>query len=212
MIRLLACVAALGLSSQAMAANLQLKSLATGLDAVNAVDVNAGVDLAPGNTFNANISAGTVRGFGVSPYDVLGAGNFETLEFFSVGNTVDPSATTSATLNLARDSKIVEFLWGTPDLRRVTGPVNNSIEVFNDGISLGTLDLSDLMPAYDTSSGRPSILTRIVSDMVFDQVVFTTELNAFELANIDSTVPVPAGFFLMAGGLSALRLRKKRTA
>ncbi|MEM1381227.1 MAG: hypothetical protein AAGH41_11465 [Pseudomonadota bacterium] len=211
MYKIIACLAAFGLASPAMAATLELRALAFGIDAVNAVDETAGTVLEAGATFDADIVTGTTPGFGTSPYEVLGAGNFETLSFFSVNDTLGSTGPFTATLLLANDTQVLEFLWGTPDFAGIAGSLTNSIEVFSDGVSLGTLDLTDLVPAF--MPPRDTTLTRIVSDMMFDEVRFSSTRNSFELANISTTaVPVPGAFVLMAGGLALAGMRKRKAA
>lgn len=213
MLKALACLAALSVAGPTVASAATLRNLGTGLAAIGAVDETAGAVLESNASFTATITAGSNTGFGKSPYEMLGAGNFENLQFFVVSDPSNQSFPVSADLTFTKDRSRVQFLWGSPDLAPFTGPspVTNTIELFDDGNLIATLDLSDMLPAYDFNSREP-VLTEIVSQVMFDQVRFTTTRNAFELANITSSVPVPAGFVLMAGGVGLLGLRKRKAA
>lgn len=212
MYKVLACLAALAVATPAGASTLKLKGLKLGHDALAAVDQSAGATLEANASFDAMVVTGSPA-FAKSPYEINGVGSFEMLDYFAIADPANTTFPVSADLTFTKDRSKLTFLWGTPDLAPFTGPspVTNTIELFADGTSLGTLDLSDMFPAYDFSSRDP-VLTQIVSTVMFDQVRFTTTRNAFEIANITSSVPVPAGFVLMAGGLGLLGLRKRAAA
>ncbi|MEM9840104.1 MAG: hypothetical protein AAF830_13240 [Pseudomonadota bacterium] len=214
MYKMMLGLAALTLASPAAAATLEIKNLGVGNAGVAKVDTSAGADLEASMSFDAVVTAGSNLGMGKSPYEILGTGNFETLEFFVVSDPTNLNFPIFADLTIAGGTNRLSFLWGTPDLAPFTGAgrVTNGIELFFDGVSLGTLDLADMAPAYDFSSEEP-VLTQLVSDVLFDQVRFSTDRNAFELSNLSTqAVPIPAGFVLMAGGLGLIGLKRRKAS
>ena len=192
------------------AATLTAVNLGDGQDAYDLVDTSAGTDLTPNLSFDAAIVAGNIGSVQRSPYDFsgdAGVNGFADLSYFAVGPSHDASP---ATLTISGTAAYaLNLLWGSID-------GYNSIEFFSGVASLGVVSNTDIAPSSTEGAGVGASYVRIISDMEFDSVVFTSTSNAFEFANVSvSEVPLPAGILLLGtalGGLGIARNRKAKKA
>lgn len=176
------------------ATNTDLLSLST----AGTVALPAGASFDRVGITSGSLGSGESR----SPFDGLGAGNFEEIEYFTVGTpSLLPDSKSPATLLYTGLQTSFKILWGSVD-------VYNTL-AFYKGDTLVTTLVGGVGVAPATGKGA-SIVT--LTELQFDKVVFTSRGAAFEFSNIESTaIPLPAGGVLLLtalGGIAVLRRRK----
>ncbi len=147
------------------------------------------------------------NGIARSPFEDLGAGNYDSIPYFSVGNNHGPAL---AQLLLSSAQNTLSFLWGSPDDYNFVTLINRALTMGDPNFAL-VVGLNDLTnPPLGGSATFVSI-----AGFTFDKVEFYSGAVSFEFANITTTapapVPLPAGGLLLVGalgGLAALRRRK----
>lgn len=107
----------------------------------------------------------------------------------------------TAIYSFGQDADSFSFLWGSVD--RV-----NTIQLFDDGALVDTISGALFRPRG--SAGIP-FLTVAVTNVLFDELRFSSGGNSFEYANLSvSEVPLPAGFVLLVSALGGLVLLRRR--
>jgi hypothetical protein len=145
---------------------------------------------------------GTINNQRRSPWQALNSLVDPTLASSVYSAIRSPNLTlASAFFNFATDRSGLNFVWGTPGKQ-------NRIELFLDGV----LQFSLTGALAQNTTGGLSVLIDI-SDVRFDQLVFSADKRALEYANLAAVaaVPLPAGGLLLLGtlgGIAALRRRK----
>jgi hypothetical protein len=174
------------------------------------VDLNNTTTLPAGTaSFDAVIHTGSAATYR-SPFDGSGGGapaaNWQTLNYFVIGptggNLPDP-----ATLVLSSAAYVFSFLWG-------------SIDAYNHvDFSLGSGPVTSVTGAQAQASGAGAIFTKGASLIqisgigAFDTIRFYSDgQDAFELANITATVPLPSTLLLLGSGVFGLGFLARRKA
>ena len=157
-----------------------------------------------GSSFDEQgITSGSVQGDYRSPFENLGTGKYESINYFTVGSTTVPGSSTPNTLTFSSVQNSFKILWGSIDTYNRIVFLNGGAQVFvaNSGTNVMPVD-------------RRGAHLVTITDLLFDSVRFISTKPSFEFSNIETTtaaVPVPAAGFLMFGafaGLVALRRRK----
>ena len=137
-----------------------------------------------------------------SPFERLGTGNYESIDYFTVGSRTIAGSSSPSTLSFSSVQNSFKILWGSID-------TYNRLVFFKDGVQVFVANSGvNVMPVDRLGAHFVTI-----TDLMFDSVQFVSPSPAFEFSNITTTsaVPVPAAGFLMFGafaGLVALRRRK----
>jgi len=151
-----------------------------------------------------DIRAGNLGGQYRSPFEQLGAGNFERLSYWNV------LGGTSATLSVNGPASALSFLWGSVDTYNFVTLIN-SVTNQTDVIDLADLLFPDVPP-----TGIGASFVTIRSGFAFDKVQFLSQGNSLEFSNVSvAPVPLPAGGVLLVtalGGFGLLRRRKQAAA
>lgn len=118
--------------------------------------------------------------------------------FYSAIRSDEKSVQASAVYNFNSVMGALSLVWGSPGAK-------NQLEFLLDGSS--QLTLSGAAP--QSATGRLSVLLS-VTDIQFNQLVFSADHRAFEYANLSVVpVPLPAGLPLLGAGLLALGLLRR---
>ena len=148
------------------------------------------------------IAAGNLAGAHRSPFEGLGAGNFEKIRYWSLEGNRAGSSVAKLLFGSVRTS--LSFLWGSPD-------TYNYVTLINQGtgatLVVSTLDLG----APDPFTPRKGATYVTVSGFAFDKVQFKSVAPAFEFANI-AAVPLPAAGLMLLGALAGLGAMRRRRA
>ncbi|MDO9136046.1 PEP-CTERM sorting domain-containing protein [Hydrogenophaga sp.] len=132
-------------------------------------------------------------------------------QYLTTGSTnVQPGS--NIVINFTADQFYFGLLWGSVD------PGNgNTMEFFNKGLSMGTLNGDDVTPTATGNQGASG--TYYVNiDLIggFDQIVFKSTSYAFEFDNIawsaNRAVPEPGSLALLGLGLAGLGFARRRRA
>lgn len=183
---------------------------------------SASLDLPNGGSWSTlpgspEIESGSVAGQYRSPFEGLGVGSYEDIDFWNV------VANNTAILSLGSLRSTFSVLWGSVDnynaLRLTNVGAGTSIVIGTAGAEAallaavgGSIDYVLGTPDAPVLSSGASLVT--VSGFMFDQVEFITTTNSIEFSNV-AAVPLPAAGLLLIGGLGALaavRRRKKDQA
>jgi len=193
---------ALALSAgAATAATISIASLADTTAMLGSLSATSVV--LPSGVTSSNLKkvSNSIGGQFRSPFEALGVGNYESIEYFTVGSPV-PNNINPATLTFGKDQTSFSMLWGSIDTWNVLQFFNNNVLTFT---ATGNVNVNPAtqIDAYFVSIGS----------ILFDKVVFTSNTAAFEVSNIQTTpVPVPAAGLLLIGALGGLAfLRRRRT-
>jgi hypothetical protein len=117
-----------------------------------------------------------------SPWDT------EIYESTGMYNSVSGGAT--ATYLFSGDQTAFSLMWGSPDSY-------NTLEFWNSGVSVFSLLGTDVDEPPPIGQGFVNVT---ISDLVFDEVIFSSGTDAFEYAMV-SSVPIPAAAWLFGSGL-----------
>lgn len=174
--------------------NAQLSALA-GTSSV----LPAGASWAPTVPAAPQLVSGSLGGQYRSPFESLGAGNFESIQYWNVlGNR-------TGNLVLSAAVGTLSFLWGSVD-------TYNTVTLFNTlaGTSLVITNADLGNPDAPTIGLGASFVT--ISGFAFDRVEFGGSGNSMEFSNV-AAIPLPAGGLLLIGALGGLALlRRRKTA
>ncbi len=198
------------LAASASAATVSVVKTALPIDPVEAQSAVLAPTSFTAGAFLAN-QTGSVGGVRRSPYDTVSG-----LAATGVYNSVQRGGSATYLFGAAQDS--FSILWGSPDSY-------NTLSFFLDGsqIDLGAAtgvsgmsitgaEVAALPLAQAQQVGLAQIL---FSGFLFDEVVLASGANAFEYGLVSSTpapapVPLPAAAWLLAAGLGALGLLRRR--
>lgn len=199
-----------------------------GISSATAITVTTSLDLpefATANPSAASVSGnipvldehvfGSVSSERKSPWDAPNSTVNFTLNtsLYSSIRTIDTTigARASATYTFQTQMKAVSLVWGTVG-------VQNTISFFLNGLPVQwmgqdfTLTGAEIRNQLDLGTA-PDLKSAFVSvtNITFDELVFTAGRPAFEFANLTVTpIPLPAGLPLLAAGLVALGLIRRR--
>jgi hypothetical protein len=168
------------------------------VDLTNTLDLSGGAWVGTSPSMQMGSSVNDYR----SPFDGSDSGgvtptDWQDIPYWSVGPT--PNATQTADLKFGGDRTFFSLLWGSID-------DYNLLEFFRGGSSVGSVPYTDLVGPGTPRLGA-SFVT--VTDLVFDEVKFSSNTNAFEFANVVAT-PLPASLLLFLSGVGGLGFLSRR--
>jgi hypothetical protein len=192
----------------ALAASSVQAATVTVLDTTDAwqnVNLSQTTTLPGGGSWTAapTTRTGNITNVTRSPFDGTGNGgadstpaDWEQIPYFSVGpsNPANPSI-----LDLSSDRSAFNILWGSIDNY-------NTLQFYNNLVLVATVTSLDLVPPGETQFGAAWVS---ITGLIFDRVVFTSSLNAFEFSNIQA-VPLPPALLLFGSALALGYLARKR--
>ncbi len=148
------------------------------------------------------IATGTLAGAHRSPFEGLGAGNYETISYWSLEGKKAGSSVAQLLLGSVRTS--LSLLWGSPD-------GYNFVTLINRGTGAALVVKVGDLGVPDPITPRKGATYVTVSGFSFDKVQFNSVSPAFEFANI-AAVPLPAAGLMLLGALAGLGAMRRRRA
>lgn len=120
----------------------------------------------------------------------------------NTGEYTAVQAFSSATYSFGPDNlqNSISLIWGSPD------GFNDLVITLTGGGGTTTINGSEVQGPV--AIGASEVL---ITDVVFEEITFTSGLNAFEFANLITTpIPLPAGALLMGTALAGFGVMRRR--